>query len=157
MKIQTTILLAAVCVSGLLLSPPRNRRPAAPTRTPSPRRKTAAPPEMTPAPNPAPAEAAPEANQPVESTVILPKANAPEAVASPFAPPAQAVGTNNSNALLLNFRNAPLEMVLNYLSDAAGFIIVQDTHVNGTVTIIEHASSNAGRGGEFAQHRVEPE
>ena len=55
---------------------------------------------------------------------------------SAFVPPAQAIGTNNSNELLLNFRNAPLEMVLNYLSDAAGFIIVLDTHVNGTVTIV---------------------
>ena len=46
------------------------------------------------------------------------------------------VGTNNPDELRLNFRNAPLDMVLNYLSDAAGFIIVQDTHVNGTVTVI---------------------
>jgi general secretion pathway protein D len=66
----------------------------------------------------------------------LPKGNAPEAVPSAFVPPAQAVGTNNSNELRLNFRNAPLEMVLNYLSDAAGFIIVLDTHVNGNVTVI---------------------
>ena len=27
-------------------------------------------------------------------------------------------------------------MVLNYLSDAAGFIIVQDTRVSGNVTVI---------------------
>ncbi len=135
MKIQTTILLAAVCVSGLLLSTAAQPAAGSADTNTITAPETAAPPEMTPAPNPAPAEAAPEANQPVESTVILPKANAPEAVASPFAPPAQAVGTNNSNALLLNFRNAPLEMVLNYLSDAAGFIIVQDTHVNGTVTV----------------------
>jgi type II secretory pathway component GspD/PulD (secretin) len=138
MKIQTTILLAAVCVSGLLLS--AAAQPAAgnadtntitaPEAAPT---EASAPPDVTPAPPPA--EAVPAANQPVESTVILPTGNAPEAVASPFAPPAQAVGTNNSNELLLNFRNAPLEMVLNYLSDAAGFIIVQDTHVNGTVTI----------------------
>ena len=81
-------------------------------------------------------EAAPAENQPVESTVILPKGNAPEAVPSAFVPPAQAIGTNNSNDLHLNFRNAPLDMVLNYLSDAAGFIIVLDTHVSGNVTVI---------------------
>jgi type II secretory pathway component GspD/PulD (secretin) len=135
MKIQTTIILAAVCVSGMLLSaaaqPATGNADTNSINAP----EAVAPPDMTPAPAPPPAESAPVANQPVESTVILPKGNAPEAVASPFAPPAQAVGTNNSNALLLNFRNAPLEMVLNYLSDAAGFIIVQDTHVNGTVTI----------------------
>ena len=55
---------------------------------------------------------------------------------SNFLPPLVASGTNNPNELRLNFRNAPLEMVLNYLSDAAGFIIVLDTHVNGSVNII---------------------
>jgi general secretion pathway protein D len=42
----------------------------------------------------------------------------------------------NADALRLNFRNAPLEMVLNYLSDAAGFIIVLDTPVHGNVNVI---------------------
>ena len=46
-----------------------------------------------------------------------------------------ATGTN-ADELRMNFRNAPLEMVLNYLSDAAGFIIVQDTRVNGNVSIL---------------------
>jgi general secretion pathway protein D len=55
---------------------------------------------------------------------------------SRFLPPAGVNGTNNPNELRLNFRNAPLEMVLNYLSDAAGFIIVLDTHINGNVSII---------------------
>jgi general secretion pathway protein D len=117
MKISPAIILAAVCVLTRLTA---NAQPA---------------PDFIPPPPDAPEEAAPATNKPVASTVILPKGSAPTAVASPFAPPAEAVGTNNSNALLLNFRNAPLEMVLNYLSDAAGFIIVQDTHVNGTVTI----------------------
>jgi type II secretory pathway component GspD/PulD (secretin) len=46
-----------------------------------------------------------------------------------------AIGTN-FDELSLNFRNAPLEMVLNYLSDAAGFIIVLDTQVKGNVSVI---------------------
>jgi general secretion pathway protein D len=54
-----------------------------------------------------------------------------------FQPPEKPLGTNGSpDSLRLNFRNAPLEMVLNYLSDAAGFIIVLDTRVNGTVNVI---------------------
>jgi type II secretory pathway component GspD/PulD (secretin) len=57
-------------------------------------------------------------------------------VSAPFAPPAQPVGTNNADGIVMNFKNAPLEMVLNYLSDAAGFIIVLDTRVNGNVSII---------------------
>jgi general secretion pathway protein D len=56
------------------------------------------------------------------------------AAASDFLPP-EAAGTN-ADELRLNFRNVPLEMVLNYLSDAAGFIIVQDTRVSGNVSVI---------------------
>src|SRR5664280_2190687 len=61
--------------------------------------------------------------------VILPatgKTAPAETVEVSFMPPA--TGTN-ADELRLNFRNAPLEMVLNYLSDAAGFIIVLDTKV----------------------------
>ena len=68
--------------------------------------------------------------------VILPatsKTAPAEAVEVNFMPPA--TGTN-ADELRLNFRNAPLEMVLNYLSDAAGFIIVLDTKVNGNVSVI---------------------
>jgi type II secretory pathway component GspD/PulD (secretin) len=48
---------------------------------------------------------------------------------------APTTGTN-FDELRLNFRNAPLELVLNYLSDAAGFIIVMDTQVRGNVSVI---------------------
>lgn len=68
--------------------------------------------------------------------VILPttgKTAPAETVEVNFMPPA--TGTN-VDELRLNFRNAPLEMVLNYLSDAAGFIIVLDTKVNGNVSVI---------------------
>jgi len=72
-----------------------------------------------------------------ESTTILPTkplgAEQPK-IAPSFVPP-ETAGTN-ANELRLNFRNAPLEMVLNYLSDAAGFIIVLDTQVRGTVNVI---------------------
>jgi len=165
MKTSIPIILTAVCVSGLLLSAAaqpttggtadQNGAAATPDQSVSPAggadmNNTNTPEAGAPPPGvqnqgamngqetaPAqPAEAAPAGNQPVESTVISPKGNAPEAVPSAFVPPAQAIGTNNSNELRLNFRNAPLEMVLNYLSDAAGFIIVLDTHVNGNVTIV---------------------
>src|ERR1035437_3631690 len=82
-------------------------------------------------------EAAPEEKKVTEPLVILPTrsiAGAKESIESDFTPPTQA-GTN-VDELRLNFRNAPLEMVLNYLSDAAGFIIVLDTHVNGNVSVI---------------------
>ena len=44
--------------------------------------------------------------------------------------------STNVDELRLNFHNAPLEMVLHYLSDAAGFIIIMDTQVRGNVSVI---------------------
>ena len=37
--------------------------------------------------------------------------------------------------MYLNFHNAPIDLVLNYLSDAAGFIIEVDTPVKGKVDV----------------------
>ena len=80
---------------------------------------------------------APKDNSPKPSASIQPTkplgAESPK-IQSSFAPP-EAKGTN-SNELRMNFKNAPLEMVLNYLSDAAGFIIVLDTQVRGSVSVI---------------------
>ena len=46
-------------------------------------------------------------------------------------------GTNsNPDELRLNFHDVPLDLVLNYLSDAAGFIIIMDTQVHGDVSVI---------------------
>src|ERR1017187_5072973 len=42
---------------------------------------------------------------------------------------------NGTNGLRLNFHNAPLNLVLDYLSDAAGFVINKETDVRGTVDI----------------------
>jgi len=53
---------------------------------------------------------------------------------SNFTPPAGA-GTNGTDGLILNFRDAQIDQVLNYLSDAAGFIIELDTRVSGTVSV----------------------
>jgi general secretion pathway protein D len=79
-------------------------------------------------------QAGPAGERTISTTAIAPRGNAPEAIASAFVPPAQAIGTNQ-NDLNMNFNNARLDMVLNYLSDAAGFIVVQDVPVNGFVTI----------------------
>ncbi|MFM1942981.1 MAG: putative ral secretion pathway protein [Verrucomicrobiota bacterium] len=38
----------------------------------------------------------------------------------------------------LNFKDAPVSQVLNYLSEAAGFVIVQEKEVSGTVSITSH-------------------
>ena len=83
------------------------------------------------APEPPPAEkAAPAA---VKPAAVAPTAEAP-ATAEPVAEPVAASG--GTNGLRLNFSNVPLELVLKYLSDAAGFHIVMDTQVRGNVTVI---------------------
>lgn len=152
MKIILLTILTAIGLSGLPVlaqtpptPPAENGNPVAPPDQATPPPDAGLPPEaitqdqgavngQEAVPTP-PAETEPTEKKPVESTVIMPTKNAGEAVATAFMPPAQAIGTN-SNELRMNFRNAPLEMVLNYLSDAAGFVIVLETHVNGNVTII---------------------
>jgi type II secretory pathway component GspD/PulD (secretin) len=47
----------------------------------------------------------------------------------------KAPSVNPEGQLRLNFRGVPLEMVLNYLSEAAGFIIVLETDVKGKVDV----------------------
>jgi len=68
---------------------------------------------------------------------IPPSTAAPEmsSVSSTNASFVPAASGANTNELRLNFRGVPLNMVLNYLSDAAGFIIVMDTQVSGRVDV----------------------
>ena len=139
----TTLGVAGLLASAVAQNPPGatdNNPPAAPAAPGAENGPDAAgsPPPDAVAPM---ASAVPEA--PADTTnsapmVVLPGPAKPAAgeVQSVFTPPAQPDGTNNPDGLRLNFRNAPLEMVLNYLSDAAGFIIVMDTRVNGSVNVI---------------------
>lgn len=55
---------------------------------------------------------------------------APERAQSSSAPT-----TEEGGELRLNFRNAPLDMVLEYLSEAAGFTIVLETQVKGSIDV----------------------
>jgi type II secretory pathway component GspD/PulD (secretin) len=149
--------LVTLCVSGLLMSaaaqtalggtPGDNNAAAAP---PPPEAMVPQPDEgaMDEAPAPAADSSAPAAGQSAAPTTgaqpATPKKPATAAViptvmqdstSADLLPSVPANGTN-FDALTLNFRNAPLEMVLNYLSDAAGFIIVLDTQVRGNVSVI---------------------
>ena len=151
--------LIAACAAGLLTSANAqpvpeenggNNQPPANTEQPAATASadTAAPPEGFPPP-PSPeaiaaieaasgvnAEEKPAVREPLVINPTQTKTAPREEVATDFTPPTSANGTNNPNELRLNFRNAPLEMVLHYLSDAAGFIIVLDTKVNGNVSVI---------------------
>ena len=151
---KTLFILIALGVAGLLFpataqmatnAPDENSSVAAPDQAPPP------PDEASP-PADAGGEQPPELNDPSPgtpamrsssgSTAILPtKAfGTNQVLPSDFMPPTS--GGTNFDDLRLNFRNAPLDMVLNYLSDAAGFIIMLDTPVHGNVSVISSQPMN---------------
>jgi general secretion pathway protein D len=51
-------------------------------------------------------------------------------------PAASGTASVSTNGLNLNFRNAPIDLVLEHLSKAAGFIIQLDSSVRGSVSVI---------------------
>ena len=107
-------------------------QPAPPPPDAGPGPDIAVPPGTAPAPD----TAAPEQNPSTPSVPITPSRSLtaePVQYQSNFMPPAQP-GTNAAD-LNMNFVNTPLDMVLNYLSDAAGFIVVQETPVNRNVRV----------------------
>lgn len=134
-----TLLLVTGLAAGLTLvaaDPPTNAPVPANPAVPAP----AIPAESAPPPAPVVAGLTNVAStNAAGASLVATNAASTNAVApdstSAFLPPAVASGTNGSDGLRLNFRNVPLEMVLNYMSDAAGFIIVLDTPVRGTVDV----------------------
>lgn len=109
MKIIMTFLLAAVLTAGTFRTDAQS---------------SAAPPPATAPPAAAATTAAP-----------APAAVGTASVPATAAPTLPTASTANTNGLRLNFRGAPLDSVLEYLSDAAGFIIVLDTQVHGRVDL----------------------
>src|SRR5213594_1500577 len=72
----------------------------------------------------------------VEGQAPAPASQDQTTVPSTNAPASSANGAS-TNGLNLNFRNAPIDLVLEHLSKAAGFIIQIDApRVSGTVTVI---------------------
>jgi len=74
-----------------------------------------------------------QASGPLSITPSRNRSAATETYESEFLPPAEP-GTNVDD-VNLNFTRAPLPMVLNYMSDAAGFIIIQQTRISSSVTV----------------------
>ncbi len=72
--------------------------------------------------------------QPQAEETNAPPAAADNGNAAP-AQPGLSVTENGTNCLRLNFRGASLDSVLNYLSEAAGFIIVLETQPRGKVDV----------------------
>ena len=60
---------------------------------------------------------------------------------SPAGSPRLAEGYSaTGEGLRLNFRGVPLDTVLDYMSEAAGFVIVRNTEVSGRVDVWSHQS-----------------
>ncbi len=63
---------------------------------------------------------------------------------APVTPPengevsAQVAGPGGGDGLRFNFQDVPLDTVLNYLSETAGFIIVREAQVDGRVDVVSH-------------------
>jgi general secretion pathway protein D len=102
----------------------------------------------SPAPAPAasaalaqPAPPAPPA-APAAAPAPAPATPPPAAAATNAAPASPTVisSENTTNGLRMNFHNAPLNLVLDYLVDAAGFIINKRTDVSGSVEISSSGS-----------------
>lgn len=78
-----------------------------------------------------------------QSPAPSPEPPASSAAAEPSAPPSPASAALQPAApnpagggILLNFQNASLADVLNYLSETAGFVVVQDAPIAGTVNVV---------------------
>jgi type II secretory pathway component GspD/PulD (secretin) len=136
MKSIKQLILLAGLTGGLFAS--MTVRAADTAVTNAPAETAAAAVTNAPSQTPAPPVAADQTPQPPPAT--------PEPAAQPVihqelpAIPAQdtnnVVGaTSTDKGLRLNFRGVPLDLVLNYLSDAAGFIIVLETDVKGKVDV----------------------
>ncbi|MDQ3625278.1 MAG: hypothetical protein M3463_22830, partial [Verrucomicrobiota bacterium] len=68
---------------------------------------------------------------------------APNTRPAPVALPVPVAPANPADGIRLNFQGASLSDVLNYLSEAAGFVIVQEAPVTGTVNIVSRQSISA--------------
>src|SRR5258706_755202 len=117
MKNLKALYLAISLIPGLL--------PTAMGQAPDSTEKKA-PPENTPAAPPAKElDAKPAPTEPQQ----------PEQKPAGVEASVRPVTTEGEKGLRLNFRGVPLDMVLNYLSDAAGFIIVLEGKVEGKVDV----------------------
>jgi len=85
-----------------------------------------------------------EAQQPETSVAAIPPAppqreqeTPPAVVRTP--PPALPQTPTPSGGILLNFRDASLDSVLEYLSEVAGFSVVRETPVQGRITVMSRS------------------
>jgi type II secretory pathway component GspD/PulD (secretin) len=117
MKPLNKILLSAALTLGLVAVAPAQNAPA--PDAPAPKPTTDSKPADAAA-TPTPATATPPASSAVSGAT-----NSAPPISSEY----------GAEGLRVNFHGAPLNLVLDYLSDAAGFIINKQTDVKGTVEV----------------------
>ncbi|MEA3211990.1 MAG: ral secretion pathway protein [Chthoniobacter sp.] len=79
--------------------------------------------------------------EPELDPLLRPKAPATPAKGAP--PAAKIAPPPAKGGIMLNFQGASLTDVLNYLSEAAGFVIVQEVQVSGTVNVVSRQAISA--------------
>ena len=84
-----------------------------------------------------PAQQAMEPGQPVVAKMAA-EPGEPAAVEIPVEPEPPAPAAGPTDDIRFNFKGAPLTDVLNYLSEAAGFVIITDSTPAGTVNVVSH-------------------
>ncbi len=123
------LLLAAALLLPGLVHAQQNRRGNRNGNTPA----------ATPAPfrAPLPAPVTPNVALPELDPALAQKELTPiRAEITPPAPEAKPAPVAVKGTIMLNFQGASLTDVLNYLSEAAGFVIVQEAPVSGTVNVV---------------------
>ena len=113
--------LAALALLLAATAPAQTAKPFEPVAAPTPAQPAA------PAPVASGSESRPATTTPTAAAEATPAAK-PTPTPSP--------SPSGKPGILLNFQNASLADVLNYLSEAAGFIVVQEAQPVGTVTIM---------------------
>ncbi len=140
----TPFLLRPCCAAvALALFLPSDSRAQQPAATPVPAILTAPavqqPPfqlEVAPAPKPLGADALPSTTTTTTTTITPVTPITPAAPLAPLPKPAK-------GEIILNFQGASMNDVLNYLSEAAGFVIVQEAPVSGTVNVMSRQAITA--------------
>ncbi len=137
--VASLLLLPSVPHIGAQDAPPGNGpRPPSQERV-EPQDPVETPPEVQ-SPEPAQddpvAEPSPSVGRPARPRSDPPTNESPTSATSARNPSNTSVPVvNDSTELRLNFRNAPLDLVLDYLSEAAGFTIMLETKVKGTIDV----------------------
>lgn len=148
MKTHNTKRLLLSLVAGLAVTLPSPAQETSPPQKAAaleqaPAKPTAAEARAETTPPPAVGEEKAPGRQPTPAAPATPATPTAPPVAPAAPPPASAPATTNApviqtiatgeKGLRFNFRNAPLEAVLSYLSEAAGFVIVPETEIRGKV------------------------